>query len=172
MDENLAVIYLSVLIVLLVGAAVGILRQVIKTRRVEGRLNRLQKLTVKGETTAKDLYEYGSVLLDKRLHSQAIAQFQKCLKAKDLEGEENTALVHNALGFAYVAQEQYDLGIRHYKEALKLQPSYTTAMNNLGFAYERKALLTPALEAYEQVLKYEPNNKIAKKRLESLKKRV
>jgi tetratricopeptide (TPR) repeat protein len=172
MDSNLAVIYLGVLIVLLGGSAIAILRQALKTRSMESRLNRLQNLAAKKEATAQDFYEYGSLLLDKKIYSQAIAQFQKCLKSKDLVGEENIALVYNALGFAYAAQEQYDLAIRQYKEALKLQPAYTTAMNNLGFSYEKKTLVAQALELYEEVLKYEPKNSIAKKRAESLKKRV
>lgn len=81
-------------------------------------------------------------------------------------------MLYNALGFSYFAQEQYDLAIRQYKEALKLDPSYVTAFNNLGHAYERKQLATQALEVYEQALTLDPNNSTAKRRAESLQKRV
>ncbi len=48
------------------------------------------------------------------------------------------AKIYNALGFAYFTQEQYDIAIRQYKEALKIDPNYVIAYNNLGHAYEKK----------------------------------
>ncbi|NJO53148.1 MAG: tetratricopeptide repeat protein, partial [Leptolyngbyaceae cyanobacterium RM2_2_4] len=102
----------------------------------------------------------------------AIAQFQKAIKAKDLEPGENAALVFNALGFTYAAQEQYDLAIRQYKDALEQNPGYVTALNNIGFAYEKKQLIAQAVEAYEAALKSDPKNAIAKRRAEALKKRI
>ena len=115
---------------------------------------------------------WGEFFWIKKLYSQAILQLQKALKAKDLKEDENKALVYNALGFAYAAQEQYDLAIRQYKEALKLTPDYTTAWSNLGFSYEKKGLDAPALEAYQEVLQRDANNAVAKKRSESLQKRL
>jgi tetratricopeptide (TPR) repeat protein len=172
MDNDLAIVYFSVLIVLLAGAAIAVLQQALKTRRIETRLAKIQKKVIKGEATAKEYYELGSIFLDKKLYIQSISQLQKALKAKDLEGDENKALVYNALGFACASQEQYDLAIRHYKDALKLQPAYVAAWNNLAFSYERKNLDAQALEAYEKVLECEPKNPIAKKRSESLRKRL
>ena len=72
----------------------------------------------------------------------------------------------------YFAQEQYDLSIRHYKEAVKLKTDYVTAYNNLGHAYEKKKLNAPALEAYEEALKLDPKNSTAKRRCESLRRLV
>jgi Putative Zn-dependent protease, contains TPR repeats len=105
------------------------------------------------------------------VYAQAITLFQKALKAEDLV-EPDSALVYNALGFAYFAQEQYDLAIRQYKEALKIEPNYITALNNIGHAYERKQLTAQALEAYEQVLELDPKNATAKRRADSLRKRL
>jgi tetratricopeptide (TPR) repeat protein len=171
-DKALPVVYLSVLVLLLVIAGVALFRQILRTRRVEGTLNRLQKKVTTDKGTAQEYYELGSILLDKKLFSQAIAQFQKALKSKDLEGNENIAIIYNALGYAYAAQEQYDLAIRQYKEALDKMPAYVVAMNNLGFAYEKKQLIAQAVEMYEQALKIEPKNQTAKRRSESLKKRL
>ncbi len=170
MGENLAIVYLSTLVVLLGGACWVLFRQILKTRRIEGTLSRLQNKLSKEKGTAQDYYELGSLYLDKKLYVQAIAQLQKALKAKDLEGEENVALVYNALGYAYTAREQYDLALRQYKEAVKLKPDYTRAWNNLGFAYDRKNLKTQALEAYEEALKTDPKNSTAKDRIKTLKK--
>ncbi len=172
MDNSLLIVYLSILLILLGGSSWAIVRQIIKTRRTENTMARLQKKLGKEQGPANEHYELGTIYLDKKLFSQGIEQFQKALKAKDLEGEENTALIYNGLGYAYAAKEQFDLAIRQYKEALKYRPDYVTALNNLGFAYERKKLTNQALEAYETALQYEPNNQTAKKRAESLRKRL
>lgn len=172
MDSSLPIVYVSLLLVLLSAAGWFIFRQILRTRKLESTLSRLQNKLSKDKGTAQEHYELGSIYLDKKLFAQAVVQFQKALKAKDLEGEENQALIYNAYGYACAAQEQYDLAIRQYKEALKFNPAYVTAINNLGFAYERKKLTAQALESYEEALKYEPNNPTAKKRAESLRKQV
>ena len=143
MDSNLALFYLATLVGLLAVAAWFVIRQTLRTRRMEKTLSTLQNRVRSKDATAQDFYELGGVLLDKKLYSQAILQLQKALKAKDLKEDENKALVYNALGFAYAAQEQYDLAIRQYKEALKLTPDYTTAWSNLGFSYEKKRTRRP-----------------------------
>ncbi len=169
-DTSFPLLYISLLLLLLGAAVVFVARQVIKTRRVESALTRLQKKLSKEKGTAEEYYELGSILLDKRLFVQAIAQFQKAIKAETLEGQD-LAAVYNALGFAYFAQEQYDLALKNYKEAVKFAPDYVTGWNNVGHAYERKQLAGPALEAYEEALKHDSNNQTAKRRAESLRKR-
>lgn len=171
-DSSFSTLYLGILVTLLGIAAIVLFRQVLKTRRVETTFTRLQNKLTKDKGTAQEYYELGSIYLDKKLYSQSITLLQKALKAKDLEGSENTALIYNALGFAYASQEQYDLAIRNYKEALELQPGYGVALNNLGFAYEKKQLISQALEVYEQALALDAQNKTAQRRSESLRKRL
>lgn len=175
MDTNLAGVYLLILLVLLAGAGIVVFRQAFKTRRVEFKLAQLQKKLAKEPGTTQEHYELGGIYLNKKLYSQAIANFQKALKSAEQEEEEDQesiARIHNGLGYAYFTQEQYDLAIRQYKEALKLNPNYITALNNIGHAYERKNLTTQALEVYEQVLQSQPQNTTAKQRSESLRKRI
>ncbi len=171
-DLSLPAIYLSILVILLGGASWFLFRQVLKTRRTETKLAKLQNKLSQGKGTAQEYYELGGILLDKRLYSQAIAQFQKALKAKDSEADENAPFIYNALGFAYAAQEQYDLAIKQYKEALERIPEYPTALNNIGFAYEKKQLTAQALASYEASLQLEPGNATARRRVESLRKRL
>ncbi len=171
MPESLPVVYLSVLLILLGLSAVFLLFQIIKTRRVESAFSKLQKKLKEEKGTAKDYYELGSIYLDKKLFVQSIALFQKALKAEGDTEPENKALIHNALGYGYFAQEQYDIAIREYKEALKLYPDYAIAINNLGNVYEKKQLTAQALEVYERVLELEPDNPTAKRRAQSLRKR-
>ncbi|PPS43890.1 tetratricopeptide repeat protein [Chroococcidiopsis sp. TS-821] len=172
MDNSLAVVYLSILLVLLSVAGFTIFRQVFKTRRIENALSRLQKKLNKEKGTTQEYYELASIYLDKKVYAQAISLFQKALKAAEQEAEENIAPIYNGLGYAYFAQEQYDLAIRNYKEALKHRPQYITALNNLGHAYERKNLTAQALQTYEQTLEFEPNNSTAKRRAEKLRRRI
>lgn len=171
MENPLPIIYLSVLLVLLASAGWFVIRQVLKTRRVESTLSRLERKLKKERGTVQEYYELGSIYSDKKMFAQAIVLLQKSLKGVDAE-EENLAPVHNALGFAYFAQEQYDIAIREYKEAIKQDPGYVTALNNLGHVYERKKLTAQALQTYEEALKYAPDNAIAKRRAESLRKRL
>lgn len=172
MNENLPVVYVSALLLILIVATVVILKEVVKTRLSENTFAKLQKKIKNSTGTAEEYYQLGSLYLDKKLFVQSINLLQKALKVdKDLPPE-NEALIQNAMGYAYFAQEQYDLAIRKYKEALKLYPEYVIALNNLGNVYEKKQLIAQAVEVYEKALQYEPENKIAKRRAESLKKRL
>lgn len=172
-NQFLPGIYLGVLVVLLGSTAVIILRQILKTRKIESAFAKLQNAIKEGKGTAKDYYELGSIYLDKKLFVQSVSLFQKALKASDDEVEpENQALIYNALGYAYFSQEQYDLAIRNYKEAVKLYPEYITALNNLGNVYEKKQMVAKAIETYQETIKADPQNTIAKKRIESLSKRL
>ncbi|MBK4731634.1 tetratricopeptide repeat protein [Oxynema sp. CENA135] len=172
MDSYFPITYLSLLLFLLSIVGWFVIRQVFKTRKIEKNLSQLQQKVSQQKASAQEYYELGSIYLDKKLFSQATVQFQKALKCKDLVEEENKALVHNALGYAYVGLEQYDVAIRQYKEALKFYPDYAIAWNNLGFAYEKKKLTAQAIEAYEEALKFDPNNSTAKQRVKSLSKRI
>ena len=173
MKEYLPVVYLTILIILLAGTTILVLRQIVKTRRIESTFSKLQKKLKQEKGTTQEYYELGSLYLDKKLFVQAANLLQKALKLAndDDTTSENKALIYNALGYAYFAQEQYDIAIRQYKEALKLYPEYVIALNNLGNVYEKKQMTVKALETYEQALKYEPNNNTAKRRAESLRKR-
>lgn len=173
MSNFLPLSYLGLLVVLLGGASFFVVRQVLQTRRTELAMADLQKrLLNQPKGSAQDYYELGSIMLSKKLYAQAVKQFEKALKAPDLEPGEAMALVCNALGYGYAAQEQYDLAIRQYKEALKQVPEYVVALNNLALAYERKQLTAQALETYDQVLALDPNNKAANKRVISLRRVV
>ncbi len=172
MDKNLVIIYLSIFVGLLSFAVVNVFRQIFKTRRRESALARLRKKLETEKGTAQEYYELASIFSEKQVFSQAIALFQKAIKAAEEEEEEDSAPIYNGLGYVYFSQEQYDLAIRQYKEALKRKPDYVTALNNLGHAYEKKKLTTQALQMYEEALKFAPNNTIAKRRAESLRRLV
>ena len=171
-NGNYLVVYLGILLALLSVATFFVVRQVWVTRRMELTLSELQTKLSNGKGTALEYYELGSLLLDKKLYAQAAVYLKKALKELTEEEAENAVLVHNALGYTYFAQDQLDLAIRQYNEALKIRPDYVTALNNLGHSYERKQLMPQALETYEKSLATEPANETAKRRAESLRKRM
>ncbi|MDY6786048.1 MAG: tetratricopeptide repeat protein [Cyanobacteriota bacterium] len=172
MNETLPTVYLAVLLALLSLTALFVFQQIFKVRRTEGRLSKLESKLKKEKGTSQEYYELGGMYLDKKMFVQASKLFEKALKTGDEVEAENKALIYNGLGYSYFANEQCDLAIRQYKEALQCNPEYIVALNNLGFAYERKKLTSQALEVYEETLKLDPKNSVAKRRAESLRKRL
>ncbi len=168
MGVNAPLLYLVALASILSVAGFFVLREVLRVRAQEKVIRELQPRLTKEKGSPQEHYELGSVYLEKRLYDQAIAQMKKAL---DVAGEDIPP-VCNALGFAYFSQEQYDLAIRYYKDAVAADPDYVTAWNNLAHAYEKKNLYSSSLEAYETALKLDPKNAVAKRRSDSLRKRL
>jgi tetratricopeptide (TPR) repeat protein len=170
-DRNLLTVYLAAFLLLLSVAAFFVLRQILKTQKIENAMKRLERKLKNERGTVQEYYELGSIYLDKKMFLQSIAMLKKAIKSEGIEPTQ-MAPVYNALGYAYFGQEQYDVAIRQYKEAIKLEPEYVTAMNNLGHAYEQKKLTAQALDIYEQALQLEPANETSKRRSESLRRRL
>ncbi|MGF1602852.1 MAG: tetratricopeptide repeat protein [Thermosynechococcaceae cyanobacterium] len=170
----LAWIYLALLLGLLLFAVVMVIRQVLQTRKTETKIERLQTKIRGGSGTVEDHFELGSIYLMKKLPGQAAEQFKKAIKIIEVDEEipPESAPVYNALGFALFNQDQYDMAIRQYKEALEHQPDYVTALNNLGHVYEKKNLMTQALESYEKSLEQDPKNSTATRRVKVLRRRL
>ncbi|MEL6458351.1 MAG: tetratricopeptide repeat protein [Cyanobacteria bacterium J06621_15] len=178
MNNDLAVIYLSIFVGLLFIAVISVFREIFKSRKLESSFSKLRSKLKKEPGSVAEYYQLGSIYSQKKLYNQAVNLFQKAIKSaealeeRDTEVEDYITLTYNGLGYAYFAQEQYDLAIRNYKEALKRQPEYVTALNNLAHAYERKKLNAQALENYEKALELDSKNAVAKRRAESLRRLV
>lgn len=191
MDNSLAATYLGLFLILLCFAGWFVFRQVLRTRKNELKISKLEAKFNKEVGSIEEYYELGSIYLKKKLYVQAVSQLKKSLKAaeaevstvdsseeEDIESIESTPImeplapIYNALGYAYFGQEQFDLAIRNYKEALKCKSNYLVAMNNLAHAYERKKLMRQALDTYDEVLSQDPKNDTAKRRSRTLRKQV
>ncbi len=109
LGSSLPLIYLTAFILLLVGSAVVVGKQVLKNRVLENDLGKLEKRVLADDCTAQEYYALASIYLDKRLFVQAVKLRQKVLKSKSVDAEsedsvieaDNFAPVHNALGYAY-----------------------------------------------------------------------
>lgn len=191
MDNSLATTYLGLFLALLCLAGWFVFRQVLRTRKNELTISKLEGKFKTEIGSVEEYYELGSIYLKKKLYVQAVNQLKKALKEAETEigtlpSEEETpnsseetpiiieplAPLYNALGYAYFGQEQFDLAIRNYKEALKCKTNYLVAMNNLAHAYERKKLMRQALDTYDEVLLQDPKNDTAKRRSRTLRKQV
>ncbi|MEY4297211.1 MAG: hypothetical protein RLZZ423_390 [Cyanobacteriota bacterium] len=170
MDFSLPQAYLGGLLILLSGAAVVVGRQILRVRRDESALARLESLQRGGDQSVADLYELGSVQLRKRLYNQATETLKRAAKRSADEPAEARALIENALGFSLAAQGNYSAAIRHYRSALQAKADYPVALNNLAFALEKQQKGDEAKATYQKVLELDSGNRTAQKRLKRLDK--
>jgi Flp pilus assembly protein TadD len=168
MDVSLPQAYLIGLLLLLGTAAVLVARQILRVRRDESALARLEAQAKAGDKSAGDLYELASVQLRKRLYGQATENLKLAAKRASGEPSEAQALIENALGFALAAQSNYSGAIKHYRAALRAKSDYPVALNNLAFALEKQQKSDEAKETYAKVLELDAANKTAKRRLKRL----
>ena len=172
MDILVPQTYLLGLIGLLSIVAVLVGRQLLRVRRDELSLIRLEQEGAAASRDAGQLYDLASVQLRKRLYPQATTTLRQALKRLAGEPDEARALVENALGFALAAQKDFEGAVKHYKAALQAKPDYPVALNNLAFARERLLDLDEAAELYRQSLKLEPTNATASRRLKRVEQQL
>ena len=170
MDVSLPQAYLVGLLLLLGTASVLVARQILRVRRDESALARLEAQAKGSEKSAGDLYELTSVQLRKRLYGQATENLKLAAKRASGEPSEAQALIENALGFALAAQSNYNGAIKHYRAALRAKSDYPVALNNLAFALEKQQKSDEAMETYAKVLELDASNKTAKRRLKRLER--
>ena len=170
MDVSLPQAYLVGLLLLLGTASVLVARQILRVRRDESALARLEAQAKGSEKRAGDLYELASVQLRKRLYGQATENLKLAAKRASGEPSEAQALIENALGFALAAQSNYNGAIKHYRAALRAKSDYPVALNNLAFALEKQQKSDEAKETYAKVLELDAANKTAQRRLKRLER--
>ena len=167
---NLPQTYLIGLCLLLLIIAILVGKQLYKVRRDELKLITLEKEESNTKEDSAKMYELASVQLKKRLYPQATSTLKQALKKIDGEPEEAKALIENALGFAFAAQNDFKSAAIHYKKALLAKSEYPVALNNLGFAYQRLLKEDEAYKNYKEVLKLDPNNKTAISQIKKLER--
>ena len=163
--------YLIILFIVLVIISIFVFRQFLRTRKEELNLVKFEQKGLDSLIKASELYEYGSIQIKKRLYSEATKTFLKAVENYENEPDEAKAIIENALGFSYAAQNEYKKAIKHYNYAIKSFPEYPIALNNLASAQQRLLEYDLAYATYKKVLLIDPNNKTAIKKSKELEKR-
>ena len=164
--------YLIILFVVLIIIAIFVFRQFLRIRKEELNLVKFEQKGIDSLTQASELYEFGSIQIKKRLYDEATKTFLKAVEYYENEPKEAKAVIENALGFSYAAQNEFKKAIKHYKLAIKSLPAYPVALNNLASAQQRLLEYDLAYETYKQVLLIDPSNKTALKNSKELEKRT
>ena len=163
--------YLVILFVTLIIISIFVFRQFIRTRKEELNLVKFEQKGLDSLTKASELYEFGSIQIKKRLYTEATKTSKKAVENYENEPNEAKAIIENALGFSYAAQNKFKKAIKHYNSAIKFLPEYTVALNNLASAQQRLLEYDLAYATYKKVLIIDPNNQTAIKKSKELEKR-
>ena len=163
--------YLIILFVVLVIISIFVFRQFIRTRTEELNLVNFEQRGLDSLTKASELYEYGSIQIKKRLYTEATKTFLKAVEYYENEPNEAKAIIENALGFSYAAQNEFKKAIKRYNLAIKFLPQYVVALNNLASAQQKLLEYDLAYSTYKKVLIIDPTNKTAIKKSKELEKR-
>jgi tetratricopeptide (TPR) repeat protein len=71
---------------------------------------------------------------------------------------ENNSVANNNLGTAFSGQGKVFEAIKHYTEALRIDPMYADAHYNLGNAFVRQGRISEAISHYTEALRIKPND--------------
>lgn len=67
------------------------------------------------------------------------------------------AILFNIEGVCYANQQQFDIAISSYKQAIKIQPDYTEVHYNLGVAFNNAGTPNQAISSYKRALEINPD---------------
>jgi tetratricopeptide (TPR) repeat protein len=109
----------------------------------------------------------GNLYAHQKKYEEAKEQYQKAL-----EIDPEFAKVHNNLGNVYFKQNLFEEAEWKYKKALELAPDYCDAHFNLGLLFNRQEKWNDAIWKFHQVLQLIPKDELAKKYIESIKKKI
>lgn len=79
-------------------------------------------------------------------------------------------ILHNIVGSAFNAMDQYEEAEEHFCKALELNPNFYPALNNIGTLYHLAGKIDEAVESYTRAITINPTYTLAMKNLAPLKK--
>ena len=65
-----------------------------------------------------------------------------------------------ALGYLYSRNRRYELSIKYYEKAAKIEPQCSSSLNNIGRNYFKLGDYERALEYYEKALAIHPDEEV------------
>jgi len=110
-----------------------------------------QKSPDKTETGADITPEMrGDIFMARKMYREAAEMY--------LTGSHDLAVTWNKAGIAYHQQLLLDKARKHYEKAIKIQPTYSEAINNLGTVFYAKKNYRRAIAEYKRALKLAPES--------------
>lgn len=92
----------------------------------------------------------GDILMARKMFREAIEAFG--------EGSPKDAVLRNKIGIAHHQLMQLENARKYYQQALKLNPTYSEAINNLGTVYYAGKNYRRAISQYKKALKVAPDS--------------
>jgi len=117
-----------------------------ETAGLEGAV-RAGKVPTPAAGTARDHFQRGQALLEKKDSDEAVSEFLVALRLKP-----NYVEACNGLGQAFRLKGDLDEAIAGYKMAIRLDARFSVAHRNLGQAFEEKGDAAMAAQAYDRYL--------------------
>ncbi len=90
----------------------------------------------------------GDILMARKRYREAIEIYE--------EGLREAAVLHNKMGIAYHQLMDFRAALQHYNQSLKLDPTYSEAINNIGTVYYAQRNHRRAIKQYREALKHAP----------------
>jgi tetratricopeptide (TPR) repeat protein len=100
-------------------------------------------------------FSFGNFLVKNKRFADASAQFEQCLKLKDL------AIIRLHLGVALEHQARLDEAATQFQKALDLEPDFAEAHRNLGVTFSRLNRPQQAIEHLQQAVRAKPDYSVA-----------
>lgn len=95
----------------------------------------------------------GDIYMARKMYREAVEAYQEALRASP-----KSHLLYNKLGIACHQQLQLDQAQRHYERSIKLNKTYSEAINNLGTIQYARGSYRRAISQYKKALKLSPNS--------------
>ncbi len=92
------------------------------------------------------------IFMARKMYREGVETYQLAL------GERESPYLYNKLGIAYHHLAMFPSATRSYRKAVKLDKSYSQAINNLGAIYYAQRNYKKAIRQYKKALKESPNS--------------
>lgn len=92
----------------------------------------------------------GDIMMARKMYREAVETYR--------EGPKDSAVLANKIGIAYHQLLDLESAKKQYERAIKLNPSYSEAINNLGTVYYARKSYRRAVSEYKRALRITPDS--------------
>ncbi len=96
----------------------------------------------------------GDIAMARKMYREAIDYYQEGIKSKSGD----RSILSNKIGIGYHQMMDLRVAEKYYKQAIKLNPKYSEAINNLGTIYYARKSYRRAINQYKKALRLAPES--------------